>query len=70
MKLNIYFHAPGHITPRERAPGTHCVGGRVGPRSGQDDSAGDQAPALQPVAHRYTEVLYYTLMQNKINHIS
>jgi len=26
---------PGHIHPRER-PGTHCTGGKVGPRAGLD----------------------------------
>jgi hypothetical protein len=26
----------GSFTPRERAPGTHCIGGWVGPRSGLD----------------------------------
>jgi hypothetical protein len=28
---------PGHFTPEERAPGTHCIGGWVGPRTGLDD---------------------------------
>jgi hypothetical protein len=28
---------PGHITPRERAPGTHWIGGWVDPRAGLDD---------------------------------
>jgi hypothetical protein len=27
---------PGRFTPRERAPGTHWIGGRVGPRVGLD----------------------------------
>jgi hypothetical protein len=27
---------PGLLTPRERTPGTHRIGGRVGPRSGLD----------------------------------
>jgi hypothetical protein len=27
---------PGHFTPRERAPGTHGIGGWVGPRAGPD----------------------------------
>jgi len=25
---------PGHFTPRERAPGTHWIGGWMGPRAG------------------------------------
>jgi hypothetical protein len=28
---------PGRFTPGERAPGTHWVGGWVGPRAGLDD---------------------------------
>jgi len=27
---------PGHFTPRERAPGTHWIGGWVGPSAGLD----------------------------------
>jgi hypothetical protein len=27
---------PGHFTPRERAFGTHCIGGWMGPRGGLD----------------------------------
>jgi len=27
---------PGLCTPRERAPGNHCIGGWVGPRIGLD----------------------------------
>jgi hypothetical protein len=28
---------PVHFTSRERAPGTHCIGGWVGPRTGLED---------------------------------
>jgi hypothetical protein len=28
---------PGRFSPRERAPVTHCIGGRVNPRAGLDD---------------------------------
>jgi hypothetical protein len=28
---------PGRFTPRKRAPGTHWIGGWVGPRAGLDD---------------------------------
>jgi hypothetical protein len=28
---------PGRFTPGERAPGTHWIGGCVGPRAGLDD---------------------------------
>jgi len=27
---------PSRVTPRERAPGTHWIGGWVGPRTGLD----------------------------------
>jgi hypothetical protein len=29
---------PGRFTPEERAPGTHCTGGWVGPRAGLYDT--------------------------------
>jgi hypothetical protein len=29
-------HDPGALYPEERAPGTHCTGGWVGPRAGLD----------------------------------
>jgi hypothetical protein len=49
--VNIYIHIfltsalvgewsasrPGRFTPRERAPGTHWIGGWVGSRAGIDD---------------------------------
>jgi hypothetical protein len=28
---------PGRFTPEESAPGTHCIGGWVGPRASLDD---------------------------------
>jgi hypothetical protein len=28
---------PGRFTPRETAPGTHCIGGWVDPRAGLDN---------------------------------
>jgi hypothetical protein len=30
---------PGRAIPEERAPGTHCIGGWVGPRAGLDTAA-------------------------------
>jgi hypothetical protein len=32
---------PGRFTARERAPGTHCIGGWVGPRAGLDACIGN-----------------------------
>jgi hypothetical protein len=64
---------PGRFTPGERAPGTHWIGGWVGPRANLDymekwkympspDSNSDPL-VVQPVASRYTDsaipALYY-----------
>jgi hypothetical protein len=57
---------PGHFTPRERAPGTHRIGGWVGLRAGLDavvkrkilSSCRDSNhPIIQPIAQRYTSDL-------------
>jgi hypothetical protein len=52
VEVNVYIHIfltaalaggewsaslPGRFTPGERAPGTHWIGGWVGPRAGLDD---------------------------------
>jgi hypothetical protein len=36
MEMSGQHHAPGHFTPVERAPGTHSIGGWVGPRASPD----------------------------------
>jgi hypothetical protein len=36
MEVSGQLHAPGRFVPRERATGTHWIGGRVGPRAGLD----------------------------------
>jgi hypothetical protein len=57
---------PGRFTPRERAPGTHWIGGWLGPRAVLDAVVKRKFPApggnriprtpiVQPVAQRYTE---------------
>jgi hypothetical protein len=57
---------PGLFTPRERAPGTHRIGGWVGPRAVLDavvkrkiPSPGQESkpriPIIQPVASCYTD---------------
>jgi hypothetical protein len=33
MEVSGQLHAPAALTPRERAPGTHWIGGWVGPRA-------------------------------------
>jgi hypothetical protein len=47
----------GRFNPRERAPGTHLIGGWVGPRAGLDDIENNLTPTAtwtpsspQPVA--------------------
>jgi hypothetical protein len=48
---------PSRFTPGERAPGTHWIGGWVGPRAGMDalTLVGNRTPAVRPVARRYTD---------------
>ena len=51
---------PRSIYPLER-PGTHCIGGWVGPRAGLDGSGKSRLPpgfdplTVQPIASRYTD---------------
>jgi hypothetical protein len=56
---------PGHFTSRERAPGTHWIGGWVGPRAVLDSvvkrkipsprrESNPRTPIVEPVAQRYT----------------
>jgi hypothetical protein len=53
-------HAPAALPPGKR-PGTHCIGGSVGPRSGLDGCGKYRPPprfdprTVQPVASRYTD---------------
>jgi hypothetical protein len=57
---------PGRFTPKERTPGTHWVGGWVGPRAVLDAvvkrkfpslhrESNPRTPIVQPVAQRYTD---------------
>jgi hypothetical protein len=55
---------PGRFTPGERAPGTHRIGGWVGPRTGLEDvekildptrTQNSDDSAAQPVACCYTD---------------
>jgi hypothetical protein len=56
---------PDRFTPRERSPGTHWIGGWVGPRTVLDAvvkrkipslrrESNSRTPVVQPVAQRYT----------------
>jgi hypothetical protein len=57
---------PGRFTPRERAPGTHWIGGCVGPRAVLDvvvkrkilsprRESKSRTPIVQPLVQRYTD---------------
>jgi hypothetical protein len=57
---------PGRCTPRERVPGTYCIGGWVDPRAVVDAvvkrkilsprrKSNPRTPIVQPVAQRYTD---------------
>ena len=54
------LHAPAALPPGKR-PGTHCIGGWVGPRAGLDGCGKSRPPpgfdprTVQPVASRYTD---------------
>jgi hypothetical protein len=43
---------PGRLTPSERAPGTHWIGGWVGPRADLDAVAKEKFPADRGVDRR------------------
>jgi hypothetical protein len=43
---------PGPFIPRERAPGTRCIGGYVGPRAGLDAVEKRKSPIIGPVENR------------------
>jgi hypothetical protein len=54
------------LSPRVRVPGTHCIGGWVGPRAGLDAvvkrkipsshrKSNPRTPIVQPIAQRYTD---------------
>ena len=57
--MGVVHHAPAALTPGKR-PGTHFIGGWVGPWAGLD---GEENPAptgfehrtVQPMASRYTD---------------
>jgi hypothetical protein len=57
---------PGRITPKERAPGTHWIGGWVGPIAvlvavvkrkipSSRRESNPRTPIVQPVTQRYTD---------------
>jgi hypothetical protein len=56
MGVDGQRHAPAALPPGKR-PGTHCTGGRVGPRSGLDGIRSPDRPARSESLYRlsYTE---------------
>jgi hypothetical protein len=60
MRLGGQLQAPAPLTPEKR-PGTHHIGGCVGPRAGLDGCGkfrpqpGFDPQTVQPVESRYTD---------------
>ena len=60
MGVRDHRHAPAALLPGKR-PGTHCIGGLVGPRAGMGRCGKSCLPpgfdprTAQPVANRYTD---------------
>jgi hypothetical protein len=66
MDASGQLHTPAALPPRERAPGTHWIGGFVGPRDVLDAvvkrkipsslrESNPTTPIVQPVAQPYTD---------------
>jgi hypothetical protein len=69
---------PGRFTPRERALGTHWIGGWVGPRAVLDAvvkrkipspcrESNPRTPIVQPVAQRYTDWAITALLLSPVS---
>jgi hypothetical protein len=68
---------PGRFTPRERAPGTHWIGGWVGPRAVLDTlvwrntssscwESNPRTPMVQPITQCYTDWAIIALIRIKV----
>jgi hypothetical protein len=68
---------PGRFNPRERARGTHWIGGWVGPRAVLDAvvkrkitsprrESNPRTPIVQPIAQRYTDWAITAQIQSSI----
>jgi hypothetical protein len=66
MEVSGQLQAPASLPPRERASGTHWMGGWVGPRAvlvavvkrkipSPRRESNPRTPIVQPVAQRYTD---------------
>jgi hypothetical protein len=53
MRVGGQFHAPAALPPGKR-PGTHCIGGWVGPRAGLDGCEKSR-PHRDSIPGRYTD---------------
>jgi hypothetical protein len=76
MEMSGQLHAPAAFIPRERAPGTHWIGGWVGTRAILDavvkrqipshrQESNPRTPIVQPVAQRLTGLLPLADIQRK-----
>jgi hypothetical protein len=52
MEVSGQLHAPVTLPPRERAPGTHWIGGWVGPRADLNAVANRKNPIIAPTGNR------------------
>jgi hypothetical protein len=66
MEVSGQIHVPAALPPGGKAPGTHWIGGWVGPRTFLDAvvkskipsprrESNPRTPIVQPVAQRYTD---------------
>jgi hypothetical protein len=66
MEVNGQLHAPAALPPKQRAPGTHWIGGWLGPRAVlgavvkrkihcSRRESNPRTPIIQPVAQRYID---------------
>jgi hypothetical protein len=78
MEVSGQLHASVALPPRERAPGTHWIGGWMGPRAGLDTVSKRKTPSScresnpdhpigQSIASRYTDRAIRAL-SNKSHH--
>jgi hypothetical protein len=76
MEFSGKFYAPAALPLRERAPGTHWIGGWVGLRAVLDAMVkrkipsprrepNPRTPIIQPVAQRYTDWAITALLSSR-----
>jgi hypothetical protein len=57
MEVSGQLHAPATSTPRETAPGTHWIGGWVGPRTILDTVVKRKTPSLRQELNPRTPIM-------------